>query len=387
MRVALYIGQLDVGGAEGQILLLARGLAARGWEVRVLTEVGRLGAVGEDVAPFVVTVPARPRVRRLAVLRRFLGEFRPDLLHCQLTSANLWGTLAAGRGLPVIISFLSVDPWKRWYHLWVDRWLAARAAGVMVNAEGVRRRYASVLGPGAAAKVKLIYNGVDTERFRPGRFAREREAIKVDELHVPAGAPVVINVANFFAVKDHRTLLSAFARASAGREAAHRPYLVLAGDGPERENVVAEAKRLGVAEFVRFVGRVREVERYLAAADIFVLSSRAEGFSNALLEAMAAGLACVATDVGGNAEALGEGAGVVVAAEDAEALGRALGDLLDDEAKRETFARRARIRAERKFGLARMVDETAAWYIDLLEGAKKSKSAHPGVRRLRFNFI
>jgi len=369
VKVALYIGQLDVGGAEGQVVLLARGLLARGHDVLLVTEEGRTAAVPEELEVRLARIPPRPRWRRFVRLEEALAAFRPDVLHCQLSSANFWGVLAAGRaGSPaVVISFLSTDPWKKQRHLWLDGWLAARARGVWANSREVAARYARVWGKRSAGKIKVIYNGVDTARFNRRRFASRRAAFKKEELRVPPTAPVVIHVGNFFAVKNHAGLLAAFAAAAADRKPRSRPYLVLCGDGPEKRNILATASALGILPYLRLVGRVPDAERYLGAADVFVLPSRAEGFSNALLEAMASSLACVATDVGGNAEALADGAGVIVPAGDEGALAAALAGLLDDEDERRRLGTAARRRAEGAFGLARMVDETEKWYRELLE--------------------
>lgn len=371
MRVALYLGQLDVGGAEGQALLLARGLRGRGHEVLLVTEAGRTAAVPADLAALVRTVPARPRGARLRLLRETLAAFAPDVLHCQLTSANLWGALARPRRRPraaFVISFLSTDQWKTRRHLLLDRWLAAAADGILVNSVGVAQRYRPVVGARAYAKVRLIYNGVDTDRFDAPRHREERAAVRREGWGVPAGAPVIVNVANFFGVKNHLGLLAAFARACRGREGAAQPYLVLIGDGPEKDAILRGAEELGVLPYIRIPGRAADIERHLAAADIFALPSHAEGFSNALLEAMASSLACIATAVGGNAEALACDAGVVVPPKDAEALAVALGVLLDDESRRKDLGARARARAIAAFGLARMIDETAAWYEELSPG-------------------
>jgi glycosyltransferase involved in cell wall biosynthesis len=115
------------------------------------------------------------------------------------------------------------------------------------------------------------------------------------------------------------------------------------------------------------LGPTRDVEKYLAAADVFALSSEAEGFSNALLEAMSSSLACVATDVGGNAEALADGAGVVTPPGDADALATALTEILGDERRRGELGEAARRRALEKFGLARMVAETEEWYREIIK--------------------
>ncbi len=308
-------------------------------------------------------MPHRPRRARHRALKETLAAARADVLHCQLTAANLWGAAAgrrAGIGV-IIISFLSTDPWKRWYHRAADRYAARRATAILANSQRVAEYYRRLLGKDGE-KIRVIYNGVDTRRFDGARFAAARAAIRTDELHVPAGATVIINVANLHPVKNHALLLRALAQIHAGLNAAARPYLVLIGEGPEKKNIVGEAGQLGLLPYLRLLGAVRDVEKYLAAADVFALSSDAEGFSNALLEAMASSLACVATDVGGNAEALGPGAGIVTPPRDHEAFAAGLDGLLKKENAREKLGAEARRRAVDLFGVRRMVGETEAWY-------------------------
>ena len=366
MRIAIYIGQLDVGGAEGQVVLLARGLLARGHDVRLVTDAGRTAAVPPDLEPHVATVPSRPRLSRLRALVRLLRRFDPAVLHCQLTSANLWGSIAGKRArVPVLVaSFLSTDPWKSWYHSFIDRCVARLSSGVLVNSAGVAERYRRAMGS-AGQKVRVIYNGVDTARFDAARESPGRDDV-LRTLNVPPGAPVLINVANLFAVKNQMMLLGAVAACRREVPEAHRPYLLLAGEGPMRPALEREASRLRIEPYVRFPGQLRDVAPYLAAADVFVLSSDAEGFSNALLEAMASSLACVATDVGGNAEALADGAGVVVPPKDESGLAAALAALLADEGRRKALGEAARRRAVETFGLERMVAETEAWHREIL---------------------
>ncbi len=367
MKIAVYIGQLDVGGAEGQVILLARGLRARGHDVLLISEERRTSAVPYDLLPNLATVPHRPRRARLRALKEILAAARADVLHCQLTAANLWGVVAGRRAgiAAIIISFLSTDPWKKWYHRAADRYAARRATAVLANSQRVAEHYRRLLGKDGE-KIRVIYNGVDTGRFDRARFAAARDAIRTGELHVPAAATIIINVANLNPVKNHVLLLRALAQIHAGLNAAARPYLVLVGEGPEKKNIVTEAGRLGLLPYLRLLGTVRDVEKYLAAADVFALSSDAEGFSNALLEAMSSSLACVATDAGGNAEALAGGAGTIFPRGDAAALAAALNEILENDRRREELGAAPRQRAVEKFGLARMVAETEAWYEDLL---------------------
>lgn len=364
VKIAIYIGQLGLGGAEKQILLLREGLEERGHEVTVITSEDQLfDRVADAFGTRLTAIPRRPRRAKWVGLTEVLKYFRPDVLHNQLGAANFWGTCAgkAARVPVKIISYLSTDPEKRWHQAVIDRWLAAHASGIHVNSERVKERYAEIVGH-AARKIKLIYNGVDAARFDRHRFLHAREEIRKNDMRLPPEAPAIINVANFFPVKNHALLLKALAEIHAGRAPEKRPYLVLLGAGPEKQSILNAAAASGLLPYLRLPGRVSDPEKYYAASDIFVLSSDAEGFSNALLEAMASSLACVATDVGGNAEALSRGAGIITPRRDHEALAAALDRLLRDETAREKLGAEARRRAVDFFGVERMVNETEAWY-------------------------
>lgn len=363
MRILFYIGQMNVGGAERQLNLLAEGLIARGADVRVITEEGKDAAASPSVRERLGFIPPRPRRNRLRALVAAVAGFSPDVFHALLTSANFWGAWAARktRVRVFVPSFLSTDPWKKWHHLAADRWVASRAAGILANSRAVAARYAAVF-PARADRIRVIYNGVDVDRFAPQRLAPLRPRTRRD-LAVPGEAPLIINVANLHPVKNQGLLLAAVA--ACGPDV----HLLLAGDGPRRAALERQARDLGIRARVRFLGQVEDIAPYLAAADVFALSSDAEGFSNALLEAMAAGLPCVATAVGGNAEALEGGGGVVVPPRDVGALTGALRAFINDPARRQLAGAQGQGAAAERFGLRRMVSETAAWYQELINAA------------------
>ena len=370
MKIAIYIGQLGLGGAEKQVALLREGLEGRGHEVLVITSADQLfdgvaGTFGSRLA----AIPRKPKRARWSSLKRVLRSYRPDVLHNQLGAANFWGTCAAkaARVPAIIISYLSTDPGKKRHQVVLDRYLAIQASGIHVNSERVKERYVRIVG-NAARKIKVIYNGVDASRFDRNRYANDREAIRIKDMQIPAEAPAIINVANLYRVKNHALLIKALVEIHAKCAPGKRPYLVLLGAGPEKQNILNAAASSGLLPYLRIIGRVTDPERYLAASDIFVLNSDVEGFSNALLEAMASSLPCVATDVGGNAEALGPDTGTVTPPRDPEALAAALNRLLENKNVREGLGAEARRRVVELFGVERMVDETEAWYRTLLRG-------------------
>jgi glycosyltransferase involved in cell wall biosynthesis len=365
LKVVIYIGQLALAGAELQVAELAKGLTDRGYGVFLVT-----GTDCEIPGLFfefdVLTVPDRPRSARLNGLRKLFREIKPDVVHSQLTVANFFGTTAAvvGRIPARIITYLSLDLDKPMKYRLFD-WVAARfASAVMVNSKAtaavVKRRLRVSDG-----KIFVIYNGFDTERFSPENASRYNRRLR-EELRIPGDAPVIGCVANLTPVKDHRTLLRAFAKVS-NRSAAQKPYLLLVGDGPERSNLVKLADSLDITPYVRFAGSVAEVEAYYGPMDIFALTSMEEGFSNVTVEAMLSGLPCVVTDFGAARELVDDGeSGFVVPVSNHEAVAGELVALLEDASLRIRLGAAARSVAIERFGVDRMVDEIVGMYGEVL---------------------
>jgi glycosyltransferase involved in cell wall biosynthesis len=164
--------------------------------------------------------------------------------------------------------------------------------------------------------------------------------------------------------KNHSGFLRIAARIHAGFPDAE---FVLAGDGPLRGEIEAEAKSLGIGEHVLFLGDRRDVSAVLASMDVAVLTSDSEGLSNVILEAMAAGVPVVAYDVGGNRELVNSERGAIIPAGDEEEFATSVGRMLDQPALRETLAGNARAFAEEKFSLNRIRCVYEGLYQSLLE--------------------
>lgn len=203
-------------------------------------------------------------------------------------------------------------------------------------------------------KITRICNGVDTEKFMPpGNSGKIR-------LPEPLRNKMIIGtVGRMEVVKDQLNLVTAYLRLLE-RDPALKDStaLVLVGDGTQRgylENLLAETK---FKDNVWFAGNRTDVPDILAAMDLFVLPSKAEGISNTLLEAMATGLAVVATDVGGNAELVAPGStGMLVPKEDSTALAQALFDYVSQPERLRAHGKAARGRAVESFSLDKMVSE------------------------------
>ncbi len=172
-----------------------------------------------------------------------------------------------------------------------------------------------------ASRVRVVHNGLDLDT-------------SVRPRSLPVGhLPVITTIGNIRRVKGHDILIEAIPHVLALFPSAK---FTIAGEVLEHDffgELQRKVEELGVSEHVSFVGRITDQRKHLAGADIFVLPSRSEGFSNALIEAMAAGLPSVATDVGGNSEAIQSGiSGLIIPAEDSASLAKAILCLLGDPA-------------------------------------------------------
>ena len=272
------------------------------------------------------------------------------IVHSYLFDANLVGTLAArlARVPVVLVSKRSLDRYVE-PHKRVAARLANRfATRVTVPAEAVRLHVHRVEGC-PLDKIVVIPNGVDLARV---------------PLAPPSNGPVVGAVGRLDPRKGHADLLVAM---SLVLDRIPGARLLLVGDGPARSSLERQAQALGIAPHVDMLGMVPEGARTLAQMSVFVLPSYVEGMSNALLEAMAAGLPVVATDVGGNAEVVVAGqTGLIVPPRDPGALAEAIRVLIEDPERARAMGAAGRARAMEQFTLQQMIARYQALYAGLL---------------------
>ena len=336
-------------GGQNQVLLTARGMAARGTATSIVCRAGgelasRAGAGGVAARP----LPFRGDLWPPAILAlfRLLRRERPDalLLHDpHAVSAGLVASRLARRVALVAVrrvDFPLRGPFSRSKYAACDRVVVvSRAIGSVVEAGGVRPE-----------RLRLVYEGV------PDRVAAAGGREALAELGVPAGVPVVGNVAALTGHKDHATLVAAMALL---RVRLPEARLVIAGEGELRPALEALVRESGLRDRVVFAGFRRDLDRLLPAFSVFCLSSRLEGLGTSLLDAMAFGLPVVATAAGGIPEAVEDGVtGRVAPAGDPGALADALVDVLGDEARRRAYGAAGRRRFLERFTADHMVDAT-----------------------------
>ncbi|HKA27779.1 MAG TPA: glycosyltransferase family 4 protein [Candidatus Binatia bacterium] len=368
VRIALFAPLLGTGGTQRHLQQVLALLDRARFEAEVLTL--RLGGEVEDelraggVSVRSLGVGARlsspSTLRAIVATARLLRRARIDVVHGYQWRPALVGALA-GRlaGVPLRLaskrSLTGDDPQaeRAWRHI------ARQVDTVIVNADALR-----VEGEqrGMRCRWVLLQNGVDTEHFElPPADAQARAALGLDPRR-----PVVGTIGRLEDRKGHDQLLRAAGEMLAGANR-RRTQFVIVGDGPLRESLAGQARTLGVADSVRFEGTVADVRPVLAAMDVFVLPSRAEGMSNALLEAMAAGRPVVATAVGGNTEVVTEGeTGLLVPPANPAAIARAVDGLLGDPERASRLGAAARQFVTHHFGARARVAELERLYEERL---------------------
>jgi glycosyltransferase involved in cell wall biosynthesis len=292
-------------------------------------------------------------------LIRQIRSIAPDVVH---THSGVWykGSLAARRaGVPRVVHTdhgrRSPDPWQ---DRLVDRLAARRTDTVVAVSQALADQLARGI-VGDSGRIRVVPNGVDTELHRPGGDAKRIR----QELGIAAGVPILGSIGRLEPIKGFDVMVRALAVLGAMAGGGPAPMLVVAGDGSERLRLEQLAREHGVKDRLHLLGWRDDVQALHAAFAVFTMSSRSEGTSVSLLEAMGAGICPVVTDVGGNAAVLGPSLRHrLVAPEDPAALAAAWRDALDDRTRREADAAAARSRVRAEFALDAMVRRYEAVY-------------------------
>jgi L-malate glycosyltransferase len=369
-RVLHLIGTFAQGGSERQAVELAGFMKERGEydvELAVLDPEGILREEAERLGfPDVPSYPLNSfydwnmgvQLRRFS---RHLRAAKVDVVHTHDFYSNVFGMIAARLArVPVrIASRRELGGMRTAAQLWVERRAYAMADAIVANSEAVRRQL--VLDGLPARKICVIHNSLKLERVAAGE-PRPRPGLRASfGLPSDPGCPVVTIVANLrHAVKDHPTFLRAAQRV---RDQFPKACFVLAGEGELLEAMRQMAAGLGIEENTFFLGRCERIGELLSASDVCVLSSRFEGFSNAILEYMAAAKPVVATNVGGAAEAIIDGqTGYLVDSGDDQAMADDIVRLLGNPSQARIMGERGRKVIEEEFSCERQWERTRALY-------------------------
>jgi glycosyltransferase involved in cell wall biosynthesis len=370
LRVVHMIKATNIAGAETHLLMLLAGLRKRQIDAQLILLVEPAKPMddyvqaaesrGIPVTRMIIAGDFDPTL--LPRLRGALRLLRPRIVHTHLFHADLYGALAAkwlGRGTVVISSrhndnaFRRREPYRS-----LNRWLWRMTDAGIAISESIARFAVEVEGA-PPPKIQTIVYGLEAASQTPAERQATRRHMR-EQLGIEADAPVAGIVCRLVEQKGVSYGLQAFAQVAAQIPNA---CLLIAGDGPLRTQLEAEAAALGLGDAVRFLGWRDDVAQLMHAFDLLLVPSIWEGFGLVILEAMAHQLPTVASAVSAIPEIVVDGeTGLLVPPRDVDALAGALVSLFVDVPLRKHMGMLAEDRLESHFSAARMVDETIALY-------------------------
>jgi glycosyltransferase involved in cell wall biosynthesis len=384
-RLLVVTESLGVGGTESHLIRTLPRLVASGWSVVTFCLTER-GERAEQVETAGVEVCAAPRLAKrkgsflrypahvtLAINKLYwlMRRCQPQIAHFYLPGPYLIGAhVAIAARTPIkIMSRRSLSDYQRNWPLVarLERRLHTKMDAVIGNSRAVVRQLIEEGIP--EAKVRLIYNGIELSSVLPDRN-EARQALGLDN-----DTLVGVVIANLIPYKGHRELVRGLSHLEQELPSNWR-ILVAGRDHGIRAELEELAAALGISHRIEFLGEYSDIPRLLAAADFGLLTSREEGFSNVILEGMAAGLAMIVTDVGGNAEAVVHGeTGFVVPPRNPKAIGDAILEMARNPEQRKRFGAAARRRVEKEFSIDKCVKAHADLYVEMLDKIEARKMA------------
>jgi glycosyltransferase involved in cell wall biosynthesis len=359
------------GGSERQMIQMVTLLQQSGdYRVHVasLSTGGVLRPLIESLEVPIIDLPLTSfydanMLRQTRKFVSYLKQHQIEIVHSHDFYSNIFGMTGASvaRVRGRVASKRETTGTRTMAQRTVERNAFKLAHAVVANATAVKDQ---LIGEGVKKdKIAVIYNGIDLTRFNQNG-TRDDALVRL-KLESLRGRPVITMVANFeYRVKDHPMLLRTAQRVT--REVPEAIF-VIAGEGELRAETEQLAAELGVKESCLFTGRCASVPDLLAASDVCLLTSQAEGFSNSILEYMAAGCAVVATNVGGASEAIVEGeTGYLVNSGDDAAMAARIVDLLRNPERRVQMGHNGRRVVEERFSLQSRLSNTSALYQRML---------------------
>jgi len=301
-------------------------------------------------------------------LRKLIRSENVTIAHTFFETSDLWaGPIARLSGVPVLISSRrDLGILRASKHHLAYRFVNRFFDRVLAVSQEVRN-YCIAEDGLPPEKVLTLYNGIELDQVA----ARDSTAVSHADLGCAEASHLIITAANIRRVKGLDVLLQAAAIVQ--REFPRAVFLIAGGVLEQEYSRELEelTRSLALSNTVKFLGAKKDVMPLLAISDVFCLPSRSEGFSNALVEAMASGLPCVATRVGGNAEALAEGeSGFIVEADDPQAMAERILVLLRDPELRRRMGRRGKETVESRFSAHSMITRLVGVYDELLASRK-----------------
>ena len=372
----MLITTLTYGGAETQVVRLAKELKARNWEVAVACMVAP-SAHTEELKSANIPVYSLdmkrgvPDPRAIFQLAALIKRFSPDVVHAHMVHANLLGRLTR-LVCPIRVLICTAHNLREtsekggptWHKEMLYRVTDFLSERTTIICQAAYDRYLQKKAS-PASKLLMIPNGVDTDKFAPSEEIRIRTRKDLN-----AGDSFLwLAVGRLVEQKDYPNLFNAITKLPEGNW-----RVVIAGNGPLEHELKELTAKLAITDRVQFIGARNNMADLFKASDAFVMSSAFEGLSMALLEASSTGLASVVTDVGGNRElVIDNETGYVVPAQNTQKLADGMTNLMNlSEIERQELGRAARKRCLRDYRFQAVAEKWIQLYNGLLHARSKA---------------
>lgn len=363
IKVAHVTFDMRIGGAEQVIYNLIQNTNQSQYDLSVLCleqPIGPFGIKLLEKGYDVVSFNRKPGfdVSLISQIHNYISNQNIDVLHCHQYTPYIYGLFASfftrvniiftehGRFYPDKRSFKRVllNPVLNIFTDYVTA-ISSATRNALIEFENFPRK-----------KVNIIYNGIDGSLYMSSADKSLRESLGISQKDYVLGS-----VARLDTIKNHKMMIKALVKV---RKVYSDTYLIIVGDGPEREYLKSFASRLGLSSNVIFTGFKDDIHNYMKVFDVFLLTSFSEGTAMTLLEAMVSGIPCIVTDVGGNPEIVNDGeTGFIVPNDDEKSLAEKVLVLCRDKALQKNMGLAGRKRFEEKF----TVDKMVSAYEDIYE--------------------
>lgn len=364
IRILFIIGQLNYGGAERQLIYLAKHLQKDRYKIMVcvLSNVTPLmnELIGAGIDVLTLPRKLKPDLTRLWRLGKVVSDYQPDLIHSSLFVANFWSrVIGCLLGIPVVVSERNSDPKRNKFKIIINRLLASSTALLIANSKsGLDRAINRKETKPETSQV--IHNGIAIDPYR----GNSQESDIKTELGFMENQSVVGIIGRICEQKDQENFFQAMKIVN---EKMPDVGFICVGGGKGLEELKAFVKDLGIHSATVFTGVRDDVPAILKIMDILVLSSRWEGLPNVIMEAMASSLPVISTHVGGVPEIVQDGiTGLLVPPENPSEIASAVMRLLRDPFLARKMGSSGRIRIEKNFSIEKMVALTENAYRNVL---------------------
>jgi glycosyltransferase involved in cell wall biosynthesis len=372
-RILQLIGDLEPGGAENLVVNLSKSLKSFNIDVSICSrEGGSLLQKLDGVPTHILLKNKLFDWKYLLALSKLIRSNKIDIVHTHLFGNNFYGFLAAIiTKRKVILTIHGEDCLKSKKRIFFYRVVAPFVSKIVTVSKPLYRRLLEDLCLNKE-KVSLIINGIDTSLFNKSIDIINQKRI----LGFPVNVPLIGAIGNIKPVKGYDILLNA--AVNVHKELPNAYFIIIGGVRQQYQNCMKYLKALAVGKNILnkvfFIGERNDVEKLLPILDVYVLPSRSEGTSIAMLEAMASGRPIVATKVGGTVDIIENNkTGLLVPPEDPASLAKAIMQLLKNQSLAKMLGEQAQLMAEKEFSVGSMIEKYLALYDEVLN-VKYSRS-------------